>query len=264
MFNTAEKFCWKRHVQCLLLAIVSLLLTFSSRAFSENSKPILIELFTSEGCSSCPPAESLLRALDSAQPMPGAQLIVLEEHVDYWDDQGWRDPFSSHSFTVRQTDYVEHLHLKDGPYTPQMVVDGTEAFIGSNRTLLARALQKVVVAPKVSIQISSPHIENGKMIAHLSTGEVPAKAVVFVALALDHAQSQVLHGENGGKHLEHVAVVKRLSSIGKVKKGEPFSKEVSLGLDSSLQPYRLIAFIQEGSDGPVLGATVVRVPQSTP
>ncbi|HZQ19957.1 MAG TPA: DUF1223 domain-containing protein [Terriglobales bacterium] len=260
----AHRFYWKRHLQCLPLACVTLVLTFSSRAFAENSKPILIELFTSEGCSSCPPADALLRALDSAQPIVGAQLIVLEEHVDYWDDQGWRDPFSSHSFTVRQTDYVEHLHLKDGPYTPQMVVDGTEAFVGSDRTLLARALQKVVVAPKISIDISSPHIESGKLIAHLSTGEVPTKAEVFIALALDHAQSQVLRGENGGKHLEHVAVVKRLSNVGKVKKGESFSKDVSLGLDSSEQPYRMVAFIQEGSDGPVLGATVLRVPQLTP
>ena len=242
------------------IALLSVILISAARALAENPKPILIELFTSEGCSSCPPADALLRALDSSQPVAGAQLIVLEEHVDYWDDQGWRDPFSSHSFTVRQTDYVERLHLKDGPYTPQMVVDGAEAFVGSNRTLLAQALQKAISTPKVNIEISSAHIENGRVLAHISAGAVPSKAEVFLALTLDHAQSEVLHGENGGKHLEHVAVVKRLSSIGKIKRGESLSKDVSLSLDSSGEPYRLIAFVQEGSDGPVLGAAVVHIP----
>src|SRR5581483_10938974 len=149
-----------------LMASVLVMIALCAPALAAAETPILVELFTSEGCSDCPPADAFLKALDTAQPIPGAQLIVLEEHVDYWDDQGWRDPFSSHAFTVRQTDYVEHLHLKDGPYTPQMVVDGTEAFVGSDRTLLARALQKVVVAPKISIDISSPHIESGKLIAH--------------------------------------------------------------------------------------------------
>jgi hypothetical protein len=246
---------WQKSIAFFVFIIVPTLC-----ACAEAPKPVLVELFTSEGCSSCPPADALLRALDSSQPIPGAQLIVLEEHVDYWDDGGWRDPFSSHLFTVRQTNYVERLHLKDGPYTPQMVVDGTEAFVGSNRSLLAQAIQKALSVPKVNIEISSPRVENGKVLAHLSIGEVPSKAGVFVALVLDHAQSQVLHGENGGKRLEHVAVVKRLSSVATLKKGEPFSKDVSLEGQSSEQGYRMIAFLQEGSDGPVLGATVVRLP----
>ncbi|HKW18958.1 MAG TPA: DUF1223 domain-containing protein [Terriglobales bacterium] len=244
----------------MVIGLIALILIPLAHAFAQSPKPVLIELFTSEGCSSCPPADALLRALDSTQPVSGEQLIVLEEHVDYWDDQGWRDPFSSHAFTVRQTDYVERLHLKDGPYTPEMVVDGGDAFVGSDRNLLAKALKKAYESPKVGIEISSLHAENGKVLAHLSTGDVPAKAELFVALALDHAQSQVLHGENGGKHLEHVAVVKRLASVGKVKKGESFSKDVSLGLDSSGQPYRIIAFLQQGDSGPVLGATAARVP----
>jgi hypothetical protein len=219
-----------------------------------------VELFTSEGCSSCPPAETLLRTLDASQPIPGAQLIVIEEHVDYWDDQGWQDPFSSHAFTVRQNDYVKRLHLSSGPYTPQMVVDGAEAFVGSDRPQAGRALAKAAILPKVDVEISSPHVENGKVMAHVKVAEVPSTADVFLALALEHAQSQVLRGENGGRRLEHVAVVKRLTAVGQVKKGEPFSKDVTVALDHPGQAYRLIVFVQEASEGKVLGATVMRVP----
>lgn len=227
---------------------------FSAPALAAPANPILVELFTSEGCSDCPPADEFLKALDSAQPIPGAQLIVLEEHVDYWDDQGWRDPFSSHALTLRQSAYVDHLHVKKGAYTPQMVVDGDEAFVGSDRPQAAQAFAKEASIPKISVQISALHVEEGKVSAHIETGAVPSKAEVFLAVALDHAQSQVLKGENGGRQLEHVAVVERLTSVGKVKKGEPFAKDVSIKMEHPEKDHRIIAFIQQGDEGKVLGA----------
>jgi hypothetical protein len=184
-------------------------------------------------------------------------LIVLEEHVDYWDEQGWRDPFSSHALTLRQSEYVDRLHVKNGPYTPQMVIDGSEAFVGSDRGQAGRAFAKEVQIPKINVQISALHVDGGKVLARVDVGDVSSKAEVFVALALDHAQSQVLRGENGGRALEHVAVVERLSSIGKVKKGEPFSKDVAIRMDHSEKGYRVIAFVQKQGEGKVLGAAVV-------
>jgi hypothetical protein len=244
--------CGFRVSAALWLTAISVL--FSLPALAAPPNPILVELFTSEGCSDCPPADAFLKALDAAQPIPGAQLIVLEEHVDYWDDQGWRDPFSSHALTLRQSEYVDRLHVKNGPYTPQMVVDGSEVFVGSDRPQAGRAFVKEVPVPKVSVQISAVRIEGGKALAHVEIGAVPSKAEVFVVLALDHAQSQVLRGENGGRQLEHVAVVERLDSIGKVKKGEPFSKDVALKMDYPEKDYRLITFVQEADEGKVLGA----------
>lgn len=242
------------------LAVVTALISFFSPALAASSNPILVELFTSEGCSSCPPAETLLRTLDASQPIPRAQLIVLEEHVDYWDDQGWQDPFSAHAFTVRQNEYVKRLHLNSGPYTPQMVIDGAEAFVGSDQAQAGRAMAKADKLPKVDVEILAGQVENGKVLAHVKVAEVSSTADVFLALALDHAQSQVLRGENGGRRLEHVAVVRRLTAVGQVKKGEPFSKDVPVALDHPGQAYRLIAFVQETGEGKVLGAAVMRVP----
>ena len=216
--------------------------------------PILVELFTSEGCSDCPPADAFLKVLDSAQPIPGAQLIVLEEHVDYWDDQGWRDPFSSHALTLRQGEYVNRLQVKNGPYTPQMVIDGSEAFVGSDRGQAGRAFAKEAPLPKISVQISGTHVQDGKILTHVEIASVPSKAEVFLAVALDHAQSQVLRGENGGRALEHVAIVERLSSIGKMEKGESLSKDVAMKMDHPEKEYRVIAFVQQADQGRVLGA----------
>jgi hypothetical protein len=228
----------------------------STPAMAAPANPILVELFTSEGCSDCPPADAFLKALDTAQPIPGAQLIVLEEHVDYWDDEGWRDPFSSHALTLRQSEYVDRLHAKNGPYTPQMVIDGSEAFVGSDRGQAGRAFTKELSIPKTNVQISALHVEGGRIVAHVDIADVPSKAEVFLALALDHAQSQVLRGENSGRALEHVAIVERLSSVGKMKKGESFSKDVAIKMDHSEKAYRVIAFVQQADEGRVLGAAV--------
>jgi hypothetical protein len=236
------------------LSLAAMWILFPAAALAAPANPILVELFTSEGCSDCPPADAFLKALDTAQPIPGAQLIVLEEHVDYWDDQGWRDPFSSHALTLRQNEYVDRLHVKNGPYTPQMVVDGSEAFVGSDRPQAGRAFAKEIPVPKISVQISAIHIEDGKILAHLEIGAAPLKAEVFIAVALDHVESQVLRGENGGRQLQHVAVVERLDSVGKIKKGETFSKDVTIKMDRPQKEYRVIAFVQQADEGKVLGA----------
>lgn len=224
--------------------------------------PVLVELFTSEGCSSCPPADALLQKLDTFQPIHGAQLIVLSEHVDYWDHDGWKDPNSSSSLTERQTLY-EHSFGKDGPYTPQLVVDGASEASANDVKRVEKVLQDAVATPKLAVRIGEVIIDAGSptvLRTHVDTDMNVDKhsADVFVAVALDHVESQVLRGENGGRHLTHVAVVQELTKIGKFQRGKTFGQDVELKLKPGTDPknVRVIAFVQETGLGKLLGAAL--------
>ena len=222
--------------------------------------PILVELFTSEGCSDCPPAEAFLRMLDSTQPVGGAQLIVLEEHVDYWDDLGWKDPFSSHSFTVRQQEYVEQMRLGSA-YTPQMVVDGAYQFVGSDRRSALKAFEADRSKMKVAVRITSKAVQGDQVVLHVDVEAAPAIADVLMAIAAEHAETHVQRGENGGRDLEHVAILRNLTKIGKTEKGQPFSKDVSI--NALAQPSRIIFFLQEPDQGRILGAAIKKFDNQT-
>ena len=228
-----------------------------------TGQPILVELFTSEGCSTCPPADELLQKLDG-QPLPGSQIIVLSEHVDYWNHIGWTDPYSSAAYSERQHHYGNRFHL-ESVYTPQMVVDGTSEFVGNSYKQAREAFEKSEAQPKVKVRIRDLAVEDGKLRAHidadsLSTG--PHKADVVFVVALNRADSQVARGENAGRHLTHVAVVRSLNVVGSAEGGKPFSKDVSLtlGRNEAANNLRVVAFLQESNQGRVLGAAEATLP----
>lgn len=220
---------------------------------------MLVELFTAEGCSSCPPADHFLEQLDTAQPIRGAHLIVLSEHVDYWDGQGWPDPYASKAFTERQTAYERSLKVSE-PFTPQFIVDGTTDMRLSRRERISGQLLAAAVAPKIPVSIESlqvgggaaPAISGVVRVAKMTEGHT---CELFVAVALDHADTKVLRGENRGQHLTHVAVLRELASVGTVEAGadsrQPFSLALRPGLGA---PLRVIAFLQQPGLGAVLGA----------
>ena len=223
--------------------------------------PILIELFTSEGCSSCPPVDEFVRHIDETQPVAGAQLIVLSEHVDYWDHDGWKDKYSSAQFTERQNGYVHAMNLQTA-YTPQMVVDGYIELKGSSADIEQTFAKELKVA-KIPVRITSAKIDAPSQLRVKIEADAPEKhgGAVWVAVALDHAASQVSAGENSGKQLQHVAVVEELRKVGKLDKGKPFAQDIAVKLKPDTDPknLRIIAFIQESNEGKVLGATGVKV-----
>jgi hypothetical protein len=236
--------------------------TASVEAKSADAHPILVELFTSEGCSSCPPADALLQKLDNFQPIAGASLIVLSEHVDYWDHDGWKDPNSSAALTERQNAYVRVLGLKD-PYTPQFVVDGSSEASANNLQQVDKVVQQARASPKIPVSIGevtvdagSPSVLRTRIEADGSSNK--RNADVYVVVALDHAESQVLHGENGGRHLTHVAVVLQVTRIGKLPKGKSFSGTAELKLKPTIDPknVRIVAFVQEPGPGRLLGVAL--------
>lgn len=229
---------------------------------SRSGVPVLVELFTSEGCSSCPPADVLLQRLDDHQPISGAQLIVLSEHVTYWDQQGWKDPNSSAAFTDRQSAYEIALGEKEA-YTPQFIVDGSQSVSLDKLKNLEDALNKAKDNAKIPVRITnvSPDPSNPAALRlHIETDTNPGKhnADVYVAVALNHVESQVLRGENGGKHLIHVAVLQQLNKVGKLPKGKSFAQDVQLKLKPNEDPknIRVVAFAQESGQGRLLGATM--------
>ena len=234
---------------------------------SPNANPILVELFTSEGCSSCPPADEFVKKLDTLQPVAGAQLIVLSEHVDYWDHDGWKDPNSSHALTERQSAY-ERMLGSDTPYTPQIIIDGAREMKIGDPQAIERVFQQAVAAPKVPVRIGAVTIDpkNPDLLhAHVNADGANLKhgTDIYLAIALDHVESQVLHGENGGRHLTHVAVVQQITKIGKLNKGSSFAQDVQLKLKPAapLNHLRVVAFAQESGPGKLVGASLWKAAQ---
>jgi hypothetical protein len=229
-----------------------------------NSRPILVELFTSEGCSSCPPADEFVQKIDSLQPVAGAQLIVLSEHVDYWDHDGWKDPNSSAALTERQGAYERALRLST-PYTPQIIVDGASEIRIGNPQQMEETFQRAVAVPKIPVRISAVTLDSanqGTLRTHIEADASSDNhgGDIYLAIALNHVESQVLHGENGGKRLTHIAVVQQLAKIGKLQKGKSFADDVQLKLKAGTDPknIRLVAFVQTSGPGKLLGATLWR------
>jgi hypothetical protein len=227
------------------------------------STPVLVELFTSEGCLSCPPADALLTRLGRTQPVHGADIIALEEHVDYWDSLGWKDPFSSVAATARQNEYGQAFGGRQ-VYTPQMVVDGRTEFVGSSDMDALRAIRLASKEPKTAMQLSweagetlSIHVDPLGGTAHKDGQQL----ILVVAENMLH--SMVKRGENSGRALEHNGVVRQLIPVGRIDTTPAgFSSKVAVHLNHEWNRanLRAVVFVQERDSRHVLAAASIPFP----
>ena len=227
--------------------------------------PVVLELFTSEGCSSCPPADALLAKLEEQQPVAGAEIIALEEHVDYWDHEGWVDPFSSGQWTQRQQVYASGF-ADHGVYTPELVVNGRSGFVGSHGSDAYRAVTSAVAQPRTDVSVSllkserhdheQVRVEVGK-VQGAQQGDV---VEVWLAITETALHSSVTGGENAGHDLHHAPVLRSLHKAGtsNLNATPSFAGESDLKLDSAWKRsnLRIVAFVQEKRSHHILGATV--------
>jgi hypothetical protein len=223
---------------------------------------VLVELFTSEGCSTCPPADELLAALERVQPVEGVKIVALSEHVDYWNRLGWKDPFSSVDFSQRQIDYMKALGTKDY-YTPQMIVDGRVEFIGSKHTVALEEIAKAARLPKAVVKIAAKAATVKSVTLSVEVDKVPElshddNADVILAITEGGLLSKVTRGENSGHDLPHSAVTRKLTKIGSITKGA-FAGEFKVNLEEKWKRENLkaVVFVQERASRRVLGASVI-------
>ena len=211
-----------------------------------KKQPVLVELFTSEGCSSCPPADRVLSILQNDQLVPNADVITLGFHVDYWDNGGWKDRFSSLEYTKRQEAYARQMRILS-TYTPQMVVDGSAEFVGSDRAKANDVIAKIATLPKAAIDLK---MDNGKLAANILTLPAHTDSTVYLAVAENGLTTSVAGGENAGETLVHSSVVRDLVPIGAVSGSDNslnLEWTVPINKDWKAENLRYVVFVQENS-----------------
>ena len=231
-----------------------LLLCLAANLAAQLKKPILLELFTAEGCASCPPADELISAVDRLQPIPNADLIVLSEHVTYWDHSS-KDRFASTTLNNRQLGYSQLLKL-EGVYTPQLIIDGKYECVGGNGPEAKRLILEALKQDKPLLELNANRI-NGKIKTNVSFFGLNG-ATILVAIAEDNAETKITKGENSGKTLKHTAVVRALHTIGTAE-GLRTDRTVELPMPPIASSFRIVAFIQDSKTGHILAAAQVKL-----
>jgi hypothetical protein len=241
----------------LILAglLVASALSFAAFKSSRKAKTIngngfaVVELFTSEGCSSCPPADELVAKI--LKEDQNKEVYILAYHVDYWNHLGWKDPFSSAQYSDRQRHYAQLLRL-EGVYTPQIVVNGRTEFVGSNDGNLRNAIRLgLAKAGNDELTLNKANIEGGQLKLQYQTKGTANRELV-IAIVQKAAQTNVKSGENGGHVLSHVNIVRALNTID--LKQQSGNAAVKLPQGYNAQGYEVIGFLQNTATGEILSA----------
>jgi len=256
-----------RRTSQLLAALILVLAAHGPHA--APATPIVVELFTSEGCEDCPPADAVLQKLVEAQPVGGAQVIGLGHHVDYWDRLGWKDRFSSAALTSRQRSYAARFR-NESIYTPQMVVDGRAEFIGSDAGAARKAIEKALAAPHASVHLTlDGDAAHGPLAVTVAASDLPRvakgdRADIVVAIAEDGLRSDVTRGENKGRVLTHAAVVRYMAAVAEVAEAGAATAHAEIAVEPDWQRdhLKVVAFVQERQSRAILGAAVLPLKNS--
>jgi hypothetical protein len=248
------------------LGLLALALGVPLAIAADRPVPVIVELFTSEGCSSCPAADRLLARLEQTQPVPGAQVVAIEEHVDYWNQLGWTDPFSSPQFRARQNDYAVAFHANN-IYTPQMVVNGQTEFVGSDMTRAYHEIGAAAQAATTAIDLKSVPNSTDPDLLDLSVQVTNLKTAkwrdsnVYLAVTENGLTTLVPRGENSGRTLRHSSVVRSFGVIGRVKpqgaNGGQLVSTLRLPPEWKRENLRAVVFVQERDTFRITGASVV-------
>ena len=229
-------------------AVAALAVLTSFQQKPAKHKPVVIELFTSEGCSSCPPADLLLGKIVKEAADKGEPVYALAFHVDYWNRLGWIDSFSKKSFSERQQNYERVLHTQ-GAYTPQMIVNGSVEFVGSDEEALRTAIaaESKKVSPVAFTELSA-HFNNGKMKVHYRADGNIDNYEVNIAIISKTVQTAVKNGENRGRLLKHTHVVRQFATLKALPSGE---SDFDIPAKDNVE---VIAFLQERNTRVIMDA----------
>jgi hypothetical protein len=233
------------------LVIVALLVGWLSPVATADEStraeaPVVVELFTSQGCNSCPPADALLGELAQR---PG--LVALAFHVDYWNYIGWQDPFSSPEATKRQRDYARSLGLSS-VYTPEMVIDGSFDVVGSDRVRVDQVIAAASQRQKLPVAIAASPA--GGWVVTIPVGEAAEPATVWLALYDRQHSTPVRRGENAGKTLTDYNIVREFRPIGQWN-GAKLDLRLDLGA-TDLAGRGFAVIVQAATAGRILGAAL--------
>ena len=244
-----------------VIGLIAVFLTSSASSQSTRHTPVLVELFTSEGCESCPPADEILMRFARQRTVGVTDVVLMSEHVDYWNYLGWRDPFSARQFTSRQEDYGRAFG--GDIYTPQVVVDGQYDVLGSNYDAVTGAIARASSAIKGTVATTT-HWRADAIDLHVATDPVKDPANVYLAVTEDNLSNKALRGENKGRTLSHAAVVRQLTLLGSSKANTAYTGDHVVHLRPEWKPsdVRLIVFTQSTKSRAVLAISQFGLPSS--
>lgn len=221
----------------------------------------VVELFTSEGCSSCPPAERLANRLVGEATKKRAPVYVLAFHVDYWDRLGWADRFADARYSQRQRDYAKAFKSRR-IYTPQVIVNGRHEFVGSNGPRLKNELESALTTPPaISLRVAAEFEEERRSLkVDIASSDLESEALLHVAVVESNLTTEVERGENRGRTLNHHNVVRAFAT--RVVEAEPGTWSLTLSLPEGLVPKNaaVIAYLQRPEGGPVFAVSAARIP----